>query len=93
MNKILIGLLILGSYLFIGVVETEREDIVDRDFFVKKSPTLQFKFRNPTRCGECDFREYSMLVDESKKEFRDLCYYRYGLEDISHCEDLFRPKN
>ena len=26
----------------------------------------------------------------SQKEFRDLCYYRYGLEDISQCEDLFR---
>ncbi len=85
--------LFIFGWLFIGVELLTSEDGVGYDPFFKKYPTLRFKFSNPTNHGESDFREYYMLVDENKKEFRDLCYYRYGLEDISQCEDLFRPKN
>lgn len=87
---VLIAILLIG-YLSLGV-EYIYKDYTDRyDPFIKKYPTTRFYFSNPVVCGECDFREYSSFnIEEPKKRFKDLCYYRYGLEDISQCEDLFR---
>ena len=92
MKKITVLIIIfLFGYLYFGVEIIGKEHSTIYDPFIKKHPTPQFTFRNMVKCGECDFREYESLWNEhSKKEFRDLCYYRYGLEDISQCEDLFR---
>lgn len=92
MKKIIIlSLFTFLGYLFIGIEVIYREDSKVYDPFIKKYPTMQTYFTNPVLCGTCDFQEYkSFRYESTKKEFRDLCYYRYGLEDISQCEDLFR---
>jgi hypothetical protein len=79
------------GYFFIGVEIIEREHTTDYDFFIKKHPTNHFMFRNFVMCGECDFLPYSKLDNESKIQFRELCYYKHGLNDIQKCEDLFNP--
>ncbi len=91
MKKIIIvSFLTLFGYLFIGIEIIYSEDGAGYDPFLKKYPTTQFKFNNPTFHRESDFRDYLKLTVAGQKKFRDLCYYRYGLEDISQCEDLFR---
>ena len=92
MKKIIIvSLVALFGYLFIGIEVIYREDGKEHEPFIKKYPTTQTYFSNSVLCGTCDFKEYNSLRHESsRKDFRDLCYYRYGLEDISQCEDLFR---
>ena len=43
-------------------------------------------------CGECDFIPYDAFNSKTKQKFQDLCYYRYDLQDIGKCEDLFNPE-
>ena len=76
-------------YLLVGVEIIEREHTTDYDFFIKKHPINHFTFRNFVMCGECDFLPYSKLDNESKTQFRELCYYKYGLENIKECENIF----
>ena len=78
--------------MLIGIQVVGREHTTDYDFFMKKHPTTQMKFYNPVLCGECDFKRYEILSIPSKRKFRDLCYYRYDLTDISQCEDIFKPE-
>lgn len=88
---ILIFLLICPLfYFFVGVEVIYREHTTDYDFFIKKHPTSLFTFNNQVKCGECDFFEYDLLDEDSKTDFRNLCYYRYDLTDIKKCENLFR---
>ena len=78
-------------YFFVGIEVIYREHTTDYDFFIKKHPTTLFFYNNMVHCGECDFREYENLAyEESKTNFRNLCYYRYDLTDIKQCENLFR---
>lgn len=77
-------------YFFVGNEIIGREEGYEYSFFIKKHPTTLFTFRNWVLCGECDFKEYSILDTESQTDFRNLCYYRYNLTDIKQCENLFR---
>ena len=81
------------SFFYLGVFYEYKDHTERYTPFIKQYPTSQFIFYNPILCGECDFRSYDSFTTEGpKKKFRDLCYYKYGLEDIQKCEDLFNPE-
>jgi hypothetical protein len=78
-------------YFFVGIELIGTEDDILYDFFIKKHPTKLFFYQNMVHCGECDFVEYKDLYsEETKTDFKNLCYYRYDLTDIKQCENLFR---
>lgn len=77
------------SIFFLGVEVVEKEHTSDYEIFIKKRPSSLFFFKNPVLCGECDFKPYRILSSQSKKEFNNLCIYRYGESEPSNCEKIF----
>ncbi|WP_066804253.1 hypothetical protein [Moraxella oblonga] len=81
-------------YLVVGLEVIGRHDGWASEFFIKKRPSLQFKFYNGMHCGECDFVEYDNLDKEQQKEAEDLCYFRYGFKksQIYECQEFLRTR-
>lgn len=86
--KKLIALVILGllAVLYIGYYESLGDAEVNKVFFIKKSPTLQIKFRH-LFANEADDKPLEKLTSEQRKQVIDYCKYRLGIETALNNQD------
>jgi hypothetical protein len=89
MKKLIaIGTFSLLAVLFIGFYESLDDAEVSNVFFIKKSPTLQVKFRN-LFANDADDKPLEELTTEQREQVIDYCKYRLGIEtELNTQEEL-----
>ncbi|AOE84994.1 hypothetical protein [Pseudomonas sp. TCU-HL1] len=86
--------LTLLAVLFVGYYEVLEEAETHSVFFIKKSPTLQVKFRH-LFANDADDKPLNQLSDEEQRAVIDYCKYRLGIgtelktqEELETCKQL-----
>jgi len=89
MKKIIaLAILCLLAVLYVGYYESLDDADVNKLFFIKKSPTLQVKFRH-LFANDADDKPLEKLTAEQRKQVIDYCKYRLGIETaLSNQEEL-----
>ena len=72
-------ILLLLAVFYIGYYESLDDAEVNKVFFIKKSPTLQIKFRN-LFANDADDKALEELTTEQRQQIIDYCKYRLGIE-------------
>ena len=88
--KKIIALTILGllAVLYVGYYESLDDAEVNKVFFIKKSPTLQVKFRH-LFANDADDKPLAKLTAEQREQVIDYCKYRLGIEtELKSQEEL-----
>lgn len=95
----LIPLLIVTVWLFIGFVMTPSladDAEYNPQFFLKKYPTLQIKFRD-FYLDSGDIAPFSRMLPTAKQQIANYCSYRYGFsiindETLKLCINAIHPE-
>lgn len=95
----LISLLIMVVWLFIGFVMTPSladDAEYNPQFFLKKHPTLQIKFRD-FYLDSGDIAPFSRMSPTAKQQIANYCSYRYGFsinddETLKLCINAIHPE-
>ncbi|MBU1332176.1 MAG: hypothetical protein KJ884_08110 [Gammaproteobacteria bacterium] len=78
----------LLGVLYVGYYESLDDAEVNKVFFIKKSPTLQIKFRN-LFANDADDKPLAKLTASQREQVIDYCKYRLGIETtLSSQEEL-----
>lgn len=88
--KKLIAFAIFGllAMLYVGYYESLDDAEVNKVFFIKKSPSLQVKFRH-LFANDADDRPLEKLTAEQREEVINYCKYRLGIEtELQSQEEL-----
>jgi hypothetical protein len=85
-KSIVITILGLLAVLFVGYYESLDDAEVNKVFFIKKSPTLQIKFRN-LFANDADDKPLERLTDDQREQVIDYCKYRLGIETALHNQE------
>jgi hypothetical protein len=78
-KSLLIIVLTLLAVLFIGYYEVLEDAETHSVLFIKKSPTLQVKFRH-LFANDADDKLLNQLSDEERRVVINYCKYRLGIE-------------
>lgn len=76
---IILAILALLAVLYVGYYESLDDAEVNKVFFIKKSPTLQVKFRH-LFANDADDKPLEKLTAEQLEQVVDYCKYRLGIE-------------
>lgn len=87
-KSIVITVLALLAVLYVGYYESLDDAEVNKVFFIKKSPTLQVKFRH-LFANDADDKPLEKLTAEQREQVIDYCKYRLGIETaLNNQEEL-----
>lgn len=79
--KKLIAFIIFGllATLYVGYYESVDDAEVNKVFFIKKSPSLQVKFRH-LFANDADDKPLEKLTSEQREQVIEYCKYRLGID-------------
>lgn len=90
---ILLAVVILISWIFLGIEITYREHDTEYSFFMKKQLSTDFLFTNTALCGECDLRPLQFMSEGDISKFSSYCSAKFGEENIQECHKIFENQN
>ncbi|MCV4290957.1 hypothetical protein OH708_23870 [Pseudomonas capsici] len=77
-SLIIISLITLTSFLYVGFYEKMEDAYPEKVFFIKKHPTLKMQFEN-IFAYEADDKTLSELSDTERQQVIQYCKYRLGV--------------
>ena len=90
---IALAIMLLITYMFLGIEITYKEDDTEYSVFVKKKFSTDFLFTNTALCGECDLRPLNFMSKEDVSRFASYCSAKYGEKNIQNCHKFFEHQD